>query len=446
MNVILEPTEEEEGSYTVPSYNFIKGNSRCVHVGLRNLSCRTVTLKKGTVVAQLSPANVIPKMLAPKPKSVNHKLGSVKNQGLKNDKLEFVKNMNSLPKLTKERRDKLFSKLDLTGYDEWTPEQCKATDEVIEKYHHIFAVENLELGHTDLVKHEIKLTNYVPFKERYQRIPPHQYEEVRKHLDEMLQIGAIRRSNSPWASAIVLVRKKDGALRFCIDLRKLNERTVKDAYSLSRIEDSLDSLNGSCIFTSIDLKSGYWQVELDEKSIPLTAFTVGPLGFYECVRMPFGLTNAPATFQRLMESCLGELHLNWCIIYLDDVIVYSKTPEEHIERLEAVFKKISDAGLKLKPSKCEFFKKWIHYLGHIVSNKGIETDPKKIEAIVKWPGPRTAHEVRKFFGFTNYYRKFVYKYAQIAHPLNKLISGENAKKKHRKVEWGEDQEISFCEL
>ena len=227
-------------------------------------------------------------------------------------------------------------------------------DDVIERYHHIFAVEDLELGRTDLVKHEIKLTNYVPFKERYRRIPPHQYEEVRKHLDEMLRMGAIRRSNSPWASAVVLVRKKDGALRFCIDLRKLNERTVKDAYSLPQIEDSLDVLNGSCIFTSIDLKSGYWQVELDEKSIPLTAFTVGPLGFYECVRMPFGLTNTPATFQRLMELCLSDLHLNWCIIYLDDVIIFSKTPEEHIAWLEAVFKKISDAGLKLKPSKCEF--------------------------------------------------------------------------------------------
>ena len=444
VNVILEPTEDEEGSYTIPSYNYVKGNSRSIHVGLRNLSCRTVTLKKGTVVAQLSPANEIPKMLAPK--SVDHELESVKNEGLKSNKPEFVNTADSLPELTQEWREKLFSKLNLTGYGDWTPEQRKATDDVIERYHHIFAVDDLELGRTDMVKHEIKLTNYVPFKERYRRIPPHQYSEVRKHLDEMLQIGAIRRSSSLWASAIVLVRKKDGALRFCIDLRKLNERTVKDAYSLPRIEDSLDSLNGSCIFTSIDLKSGYWQVELDEKSIPLTAFTVGPLGFYECVRMPFGLTNAPATFQRLMESCLGELHLNWCIIYLDDVIVFSKTPEEHIERLEAVFKKISDAGLKLKPSKCEFFKKRIHYLGHIVSDKGIETDPKKIEAIVKWPGPRTVHEVRKFLGFTNYYRKFVYKYAQIARPLNKLISGENAKRKHRKVQWEVDQEQSFCEL
>ena len=281
VNVILEPTEDEEGSYTIPSYNFVKGNSRSIHVGLRNLSCRTVTLKKGTVVAQLSPANEIPKMLAPK--SVDHELESVKNEDLKSNRPEFVNTADSLPELTQERREKLFSKLNLTGYDDWTSEQRKATDDVIECYHHIFAVDDLELGRTDMVKHEIRLTNYVPFKERYRRIPPHQYSEVRKHLDEMLQIGAIRRSNSPWASAIVLVRKKDGALRFCIDLRKLNERTVKDAYSLPRIEDSLDSLNGSCIFTSIDLKSGYWQVELDEKSIPLTAFTVGPLGFYECV-------------------------------------------------------------------------------------------------------------------------------------------------------------------
>ena len=149
-------------------------------------------------------------------------------------------------------------------------------------------------------------------------------------------------------------------------------------------------------------------MELDEKNILLTAFTVGPLGFYKCIQMPFGLTNAPATFQRLMESCLSDLHLNWCIIYLDDVIVFSKMPEEHIERLEAVFKKIRGASFKLKSSKCELFKKRMHYLGHIVSDKGIETDPKKIEAIFKSPGPHTVHEVRKFLGFTNYYRKFVY--------------------------------------
>ena len=148
----------------------------------------------------------------------------------------------------------------------------------------------MELGKTDLVKHNIKVTNPVPFKERYCRIPPHQFEDVRKHLQEMEKIGAIRQSNSPWASPVILVWKKDGSLRFCIDLQKLNKRTIKDAYSLPRIEESLDCLNGSKIFTLLDLKSGYWQVELDEDSIPLTAFTVGLLGFYECLGMPFRLT------------------------------------------------------------------------------------------------------------------------------------------------------------
>ena len=208
---------------------------------------------------------------------------------------------------------------------------------------------------------------------------------MRKHLKEMLEVGAIRRSNSPWASPVVLVRKKDGSLRFCIDLCRLNVRTVKDAYSLPRIEDALDSLDGACLFTSLDLKSRYWQVELDEESIPLTAFTVGPLGFYECVRMPFGLTNVQATFQRLMESCLGELHLNWCIIYLDHIIIFSKTPEEHLKQLRGVFERLARVGLKLKPSKCEFFRDSLRYLGHVVSKKGIATDPKKIETILNWP-------------------------------------------------------------
>ena len=162
--------------------------------------------------------------------------------------------------------------------------------------------------------------------------------------------------HKPMASLVVLVCKKDGSLWFCIDLRKLNNQTIKDAQSLPTIEDSLNCLNGAAIFTSLDLQSGYWQVEMTEDSKPLTTFTVGPLGFYKCVRMPFGLTNAPAMFQCLMETCLGEMHLKWCITYLDDIIVFPKTPEEHIERLRGVFEKLTAAGLRLKPSKCEFFK------------------------------------------------------------------------------------------
>ena len=162
--------------------------------------------------------------------------------------------------------------------------------------------------------------------------------------------------------------------------------------------------------------------------------------------MTFSLTNAPATFQQLMENCLGDLHLNWCIIYLDDIIIYSKTPEEHIKRLQGVFKKLSEAGLKLKPSKCEFFKEKIAYLGHIVSKEGIETDPKKIVAVKLWPQPKTVTQVRKFLGFTNYYRKFLYRYAQIAKPLNQLISGDNAKWKRTKVVWTEECKRAFQNL
>ena len=162
--------------------------------------------------------------------------------------------------------------------------------------------------------------------------------------------------------------------------------------------------------------------------------------------MPFGLTNASATFQRLMESCLGDLHLNWCIIYLDDVIVFSKTPKEHIERLRGVLHKLFLVGLKLKPKKCEFFKSKIAYLSHIVSAKGIETDPKKVEAVRNWTVPKTVTDIRSFLGFTNYYRQFIKDYAKVARPLNTLISGENAAKKKKLVEWYEQCQKAFDTL
>ena len=250
------------------------------------------------------------------------------------------------------------------------------------EFQDIFALSDLELGRTNLVKHHIPVTNLVPFKDRHTRIPPSQFEPLRKLLRNMEEVGTIRKSNSPWSSSIVLVKKKDGNLRFCIDLRKLNARTVKDAYALPRIEETLDYLAGSKWFSTLDLKSGYWQVELDEESKPLTAFTAGPLGFYKCEWMPFGATNAPATFQRMMETCLGDLHQNWCLIYLDDIIVFAKTQEEAITRLGTVFQKLREVRLKLQPSKCELFKTSLLYLGHIVSEDGIRTDPKKIEAVL----------------------------------------------------------------
>ena len=350
------------------------------------------------------------------------------------------------PKPTPERLNDLFTKLDLSGIQDWPEDLQQKVHDLMIEYQHSFALNDLELGKTSKVKHEIKLSNPVAFKDRYCQIPPHEFDEVQSHLQDMLKVGAIRKSVSLWASPVVLVRKKDSSLRFCIDLHKLNSRMIKDAYSLPRIEESLDCLNGAIIFTSLDLKAGYWQVEMEESSIPYTAFTVGPLGFYKCVHMPFGLTNAPAMFQCLMESCLGDYHLKYCIIYLDDIIIFSKTPEEHISRLCKVFQKLDEAGLCLKPNKCEFFKDRLEYLGHVVSSKGIETNPKKIAVILNWPLPRNITQIRSFLGFCNYYRKFIKGYAQVARPLYQLLTGENAKKKTNEVEWTEQCEQAFNKL
>ena len=271
--------------------------------------------------------------------------------------------------------------LDLQGLEEWPESEQKQARELLLKWELLFAHSDLDLGKTALTKHKIKLTDQMPFKEHYRHIPPHMYNNVGAHIQEMLDISAIHWSHSLWASTVVLDWKGDGGLRFCIDLRKLNNQTVKDAYLLPGIDKTLDSLQGSQWFSSFNLKSGYWQVKMDEESKPLTAFTVGPLGFCECERMPFGLTNAPATFWRLMETCLGDLNLHWCIIYLDDIVIFSKDPASHLERLEAVFQKLEKAGLKLKPSKSELFQRRLAYLGHVISAKGVATDEGKIKAI-----------------------------------------------------------------
>ena len=208
---------------------------------------------------------------------------------------------------------------------------------------------------------------------------------------------------------------------------------------LPRIESILDSLGGAQIFSTLDLKAGYLQVEMAEECKAYTAFTCGPLGFYECDTIPFGATNALATFQRLMHDCLGELNMNWCIVYLDDIIIFSDTKEEHLKRLEAVFQKLCAAGLKLKPSKCFFFREEIEYLGHVVSGKGISTNPKKIEAVSKWPTPKTVYDVRSFSGFVGYYRRFIKNFSRITKPIREVITGlENQSKRTAKktyIEW-----------
>ena len=319
-----------------------------------------------------------------------------------------------------------------------TEDQKQEVLDLLKTYSDVFAFSKSELGTAKGLKHGIKLTDSTPFKDRPRRIPPAYYKEVREHIEEMLASGAIRRSNSPWSSNIVLARKHDGSLRLCLDFRRLNARTVQDAYHIPRIEETLDRLAGSKWFTCLDLQSGYWQVEMEEEDKAKTAFYVGGnlggnLGnHFECERMPFGLTNAPATFQRLMESQLGDLP--FCQVYLDDIVIFSTTFEEHKLRLEQILQRLRACGLKLKPSKCHFLLHEVKYLGHVISKDGIATDPDKIRVIQEWPLPSTVHELRQALGFFGYYRRYVKGYSTIAKPLHDLLTGhENSKHSNKKT-------------
>lgn len=228
---------------------------------------------------------------------------------------------------------------------------------VLEQFTGIFSKGNHDVGHTERVKHRIDLIDECPFKQRYRRIPASMFDEVRSHLRQLLDIGIIRPSHFLYTSNLVFVRKNDCNLRLCVDYRQLNHLTKNDSYALPRVKDLLDCMPGNSFFSHIDMKSGYHQVELLESHKERTAFSVGPLGFYKYNRMPFGLTNSPATYQRLTENILADLSLKVCCVFIDDVIIFGKTFEEHLHNIQLVFNKIKEATLEIAPSKCQFFKR-----------------------------------------------------------------------------------------
>ena len=213
--------------------------------------------------------------------------------------------------------------------------------------------------------------------------------------------------------------EKRWLISVCVDYRKLNAVTRKDAYPLPRIDDTLDTLSGAHWFTTLDLISGYWQVEVEPADREKTAFCT-PEGLFEFKVMPFGLCNAPATFQRLMNSALSGLHGNSCLVYLDDVIIMGNTFLDHLNNLQHVFHRIRAAGLKLQPNKCALCQKEVSFLGYIISQAGISTDLRKTERVISWPLPTSKHEVQQFLGLANYYRRFIKNFAKIAKPLHKL--------------------------
>jgi transposase InsO family protein len=319
-------------------------------------------------------------------------------------------------------------------------EQQKQLLTLIHSFPHVFT--NTP-GRTQITQHHIDLIAGA----KPRNSPPYRYAPARRQiieskLTEMLEQGVITPSKSPWASPVVLAPKKDGSMRFCIDYRKLNEVTIRDAYPIPRIDDTLDALQYAKFFSTLDLRSGYWQVEMDANSKPMTAF-VTHKGLFECAVMPFGLTNAPATFQRLMDNVLAGLKWQCCLVYLDDIIIYSPTFDQHLIDLRSVLLALAGAHLTLKASKCNFCRPEMTFLGHLVTPDGIKPDPGLTATITQFPQPQKIKDVQAFLGLTGYYRRFIQNYAKITEPLLQLLRSQNSTTRNIPFTWNEECTTAF---
>ena len=320
-----------------------------------------------------------------------------------------------------------------------SPLQQQQLNDLFREFNDVFSQGVDDLGSTPLLDHTIK-THGSPHHQPYRRQNPAVRREEMAQVQQMLASDVIRPSNSPWASPVVMVREKDGSLRFCVDLRQLNAATVKDAHPLPRIDDLLNALHWARWFSTLDLKSGYWQVPIMEHNKAKTAFRTISGQLYEFNQVPFDLCNAPATFSRLMDRVLSSLHWETCLFYLDDIIVFSSTWEEHLARLRQVFERLRHANLKLEAEKCTFAAREVSYLGHWVTEDSLLPDSSLLKAIREIPPPKTATEVRSFLGLAGYYRRYVKKFAAIAVPLHALT------RKDAVFHWIPDCQTTFDRL
>ena len=307
---------------------------------------------------------------------------------------------------------------------------------LLSNYNRLFSRSSTDVGQTSAIRHKIDVGMHKPIKSAPYRVPHVLRGEIEKHVNKMLEANIIEYSDGPWSSPVILVKKKNGEYRFCIDFRRLNDVTVKDAYPIPRAEDTFDALSGAKYFSIIDLASGFWQIKVNPEDRDKTAFCVSN-GLFQFRVMPYGLTNAPATFQRLMDLVLRGLSWKQCIVYLDDVIVFSSTFEDHLERLNNVFQKFIEFNLKLQPSKCKFGYDRVNYLGHEISNNGIQPTNENIQAILAVQPPNSKTLMRRFLGMISYYRKFIPSLSRIASPLYRLTMKKSS------YNWTDECQKSF---
>ena len=305
---------------------------------------------------------------------------------------------------------------------------------VIYSHTEVFSLFDGDLGFCDVLKHSIPTTTDKPVYLPHRQIPVQLQSEVRKCLDNWLKQGIIRPSKSPYASQVVIVRKKTGEIRLCVDFRKLNAISICDSFPLPRVEEALQAVQAAVWFSSFDLAQGYLQMAMEEEDIEKTAFRAGSSGLYEFTRMPFGLTNAGASFCRLMEMCIGDQQYVTLLFYLDDICIFAETADQMLDRIEFVFSRLKEFNLKIKPKKSHFFQTSVTFLGHILSANGLSPNPEKVAKIKDWPTPKTPKEVHSFVGLASYYRRFIPNFAKWAGPLHALIVPASFKQKIRRGE------------
>lgn len=320
-----------------------------------------------------------------------------------------------------------------------SPEQQELLAAELNKFRDLFVETSKKPGRTDLLEFSIDTGDAVSFKLPPYRVSKAEGDVMEAEIQQYLDLGIIRPSTSPWASPVLMIRKPDGGIRFCVDYRRLNAVTIKDCYPMPLIDDILDVLGDARLFSTMDIASGYWNVPMAKDSIAKTAFT-SKFGLYEWLVMPFGLCNAVPAFERLMENVLVDLKWRTCLVYLDDCVVFSRDFPTHLFRLRQVLDRFRSAGFKLKMKKCHWGKEQVAFLGHIVTPSGILPNPEKVKAVLNVARPRDLHTVRAFLGLTSYFRRYIPGYAAISAPIEKL------KQKGVEFMWTEDCEAAFRQL
>ena len=338
---------------------------------------------------------------------------------MKNLRSVFESSSDNTPKRTLSEIPEHLKTLYESSQSTLTREQDQKFREILTKYQDAFARTKNDLGKCSVLKHHIDTADAAPVRQPLRRTPQAFEGEEEKYIKDQLESGTIYPSKSDWASPLVMVRKRDGEVRVCIDYRKLNERTVKDAYPLPRIDMCIDCLSSAKVFSTIDLQSAYMQLELAEEDRHKSAF-ITKYGLFEYAVLPFGVCNGPSTFQRCIELIFRGLQWEILLVYLDDIIVISEDVDQHLERLETVFKRLYEANLKMKPGKCEFFKSEVLFLGHIVGQNGIQPNPQTLTSVKEWKAPTDVKQIQQYLGLCSYYRQYIPNFSHIAAPLTKL--------------------------